>query len=92
MPSVIPSVQTVTVGETAQFRCSAHGDPPAVIEWGWQVPAGPLRKEIRQSDGLLTITPTRFEDAGTYHCTASNQHGTQSIPVTLHVVERKSHG
>ncbi|XP_003372256.1 basement membrane proteoglycan [Trichinella spiralis] len=84
-PFVEPSVLTVKVGDPAEFYCTADTTPPPVITWGWSIPAGPLRPGIEQDRGRIYITNARKTDEGTYFCTASNQYGTESVPVTLYV-------
>ncbi|KRZ68952.1 Basement membrane proteoglycan [Trichinella papuae] len=84
-PFVEPSVLTVKVGDPAEFYCTADATPPPVITWGWSIPAGPLRPGIEQDRGRIYITNARKTDEGTYFCTASNQYGTESVPVTLYV-------
>ncbi|KRY14087.1 Basement membrane proteoglycan, partial [Trichinella patagoniensis] len=84
-PFVEPSVLTVKVGDPAEFYCTADTTPPPVITWGWSIPAGPLRPGIEQDRGRIYITSARKTDEGTYFCTASNQYGTESVPVTLYV-------
>ncbi|KRX93792.1 Basement membrane proteoglycan [Trichinella pseudospiralis] len=84
-PFVEPSVLTVKVGDPAEFHCTADATPPPVITWGWSIPAGPLRPGIEQDRGRIYITNARKTDEGTYFCTASNQYGTESVPVTLYV-------
>ncbi|KHJ45819.1 immunoglobulin domain protein [Trichuris suis] len=86
-PLATPSVQTVRVGEPAEFSCYSPGDPPPVVTWGSSIPAGPLRPGIQQDHGRIYISSARKSDEGTYYCTASNQFGTESVPVTLYVEE-----
>uniref|UniRef100_A0A5S6QFK1 Basement membrane proteoglycan n=1 Tax=Trichuris muris TaxID=70415 RepID=A0A5S6QFK1_TRIMR len=86
-PLATPSVQTVKVGESAEFNCYSPGDPPVLVTWGSSIPAGPLRPGILQEHGRIYISSARKSDEGTYYCTASNQFGTESVPVTLYVEE-----
>uniref|UniRef100_A0A914WHN0 Basement membrane-specific heparan sulfate proteoglycan core protein n=1 Tax=Plectus sambesii TaxID=2011161 RepID=A0A914WHN0_9BILA len=63
-PIVDPSFQTVRVGDPARITCTASGDPPPQIRWGFRVPNGPLRGDVVESNGVLSIPSASMEDAG----------------------------
>ncbi|XP_053565790.1 peroxidasin homolog [Bombina bombina] len=86
--SVSPSIQTVIEGQKAEFSCSAHGQPEALITW--TKAGGLLPKDERHRalpTGKLEILNTELQDAGSYECHAASS-VEHSQKVHLHVQPR----
>jgi hemicentin len=89
--SVTPLTQTVLVGTTVEFTCSAPGDPLPAISWLTSnlVNVLLLNNERIQvlSDNTLRISNTTGEDGDQYVCQASNNVGTSTASVNLIIHE-----
>ncbi|CAK1588655.1 unnamed protein product [Parnassius mnemosyne] len=85
----VPKDQVVTVGETAEFRCTARGAPKPVITWYRDTMVLPSSENIIYSDNNqnLTILQVTTDDDGLYHCRAENSEGLTEISAILKVEE-----
>ena len=81
--SVTPSTLNVIEGDEALFECLAVGDPTPTIRWSRE--KGRLSSSSSSENGVLIISSTKLEDAGTYFCRAANKFGAKAAPVTLNV-------
>ncbi|XP_046725155.1 basement membrane-specific heparan sulfate proteoglycan core protein isoform X3 [Silurus meridionalis] len=79
-----PPVRTVQQGQSAEFRCTATGNPPPSVEW-----TGGLGKQISSSaiirGGVLTFPSVQRSDEGDYICRAINTQGEQTARATLYI-------
>ncbi|CAG5007139.1 unnamed protein product [Parnassius apollo] len=85
----VPQDQVVTIGETAEFRCTARGAPKPVITWYRNTMVLPPSENIIFSDNNenLTILQVTTDDDGLYHCRAENSQGLTEISAILKVDE-----
>ena len=76
---VDPKKITIKVGQTAVFRCTAHGD--AVWKYnGNLLPPNAESHGIPNSDqSVLTITNVVFNNAGNYLCTGLNNVSKEAV-------------
>ncbi|XP_050360925.1 peroxidasin [Nymphalis io] len=83
----VPKDQTVTIGDTAQFMCTARGVPKPVITWYRNTMVLPPNENIvlRNDNQNLTIIETTDDDDGLYHCRAENSEGLTEISAVLKV-------
>ena len=81
--SVTPSTLNVIEGDEALFECLAVGDPTPTIRWSRE--KGRLSSSSSSENGVLIISSTKLEDAGTYFCRAANKFGAKAEHVTLNV-------
>ncbi|KAK7132382.1 hypothetical protein R3I93_018809 [Phoxinus phoxinus] len=82
-----PKAQSVTVGSTVSFICTAKSKLPAyTLVWTRQ---GNVKLPNRAMDfnGILTIQNVQPEDAGNYVCTGSNMFGMDEGTALLYVPE-----
>ncbi|XP_067302205.1 basement membrane-specific heparan sulfate proteoglycan core protein isoform X7 [Pseudorasbora parva] len=82
-----PKVQSVTVGSTVSFICTAKSKLPAyTLVWTRE---GSIKMPNRAMDfnGILTIHNVQPEDAGNYFCTGSNMLGMDEGKALLYVPE-----
>ncbi|KAK7128964.1 hypothetical protein R3I94_017251 [Phoxinus phoxinus] len=80
-----PKAQSVTVGSTVSFICTAKSKLPAyTLVWTRQ---GNVKLPNRAMDfnGILTIQNVQPEDAGNYVCTGSNMFGMDEGTALLYV-------
>ena len=60
-------------GDTAVLNCSASGNPPPTVRWIFRsnnITNDTVKYII--TNGVLTILNVELNDAGVYHCAASN--------------------
>ncbi|XP_015241296.1 PREDICTED: basement membrane-specific heparan sulfate proteoglycan core protein isoform X8 [Cyprinodon variegatus] len=82
-----PKIQTVRVGSTVNFICTAKSKSPAyTLVWTRQ---GNRKLPNRATDfnGILTIQNVQPEDAGVYVCTGSNMFAMDESSAKLYVPE-----
>uniref|UniRef100_A0AAR2JIR6 Heparan sulfate proteoglycan 2 n=1 Tax=Pygocentrus nattereri TaxID=42514 RepID=A0AAR2JIR6_PYGNA len=80
-----PKVQSVTVGATVSFICTAKSKSPAyTLVWTRQG-NGKLPNRVMDFNGILTIPNVQPEDYGVYVCTGSNMFGMDESSAVLHV-------
>ncbi|KPI96140.1 Peroxidasin [Papilio xuthus] len=84
---VVPKDEVITIGETAEFRCTARGVPKPVITWYRNTMALSENENIIISDDNqnLTIIQVSNDDDGLYHCRAENSEGLTEISAILKV-------
>ncbi|KPJ09244.1 Peroxidasin [Papilio machaon] len=84
---VVPKDEVITIGETAEFRCTARGVPKPVITWYRNTMALSENENIVISDDNqnLTIIQVSNDDDGLYHCRAENSEGLTEISAILKV-------
>ncbi|XP_032526637.1 peroxidasin [Danaus plexippus] len=84
---IVPKDQTVTIGDSAHFRCTARGTPTPIIKWYRNTMSLPPSENIVFSDNdqNLTIVETSEDDAGLYHCRAENSEGLTEISAVLKI-------
>ncbi|XP_026500801.2 peroxidasin [Vanessa tameamea] len=84
---IVPKDQTVTIGDTAQFMCTARGVPKPVITWYRNTMVLPPSENIVVSNDNqnLTIIEATDDDDGLYHCRAENSEGLTEISAILKV-------
>ncbi|XP_041425838.1 basement membrane-specific heparan sulfate proteoglycan core protein isoform X9 [Xenopus laevis] len=78
---VSPLIDTKPISGTAEFTCTAIGDPQARIQWfkdGGQLPAG-----HQVQGGVLRIPNLEFGHEGTYTCRISSRFGQAQESVKL---------
>ena len=71
---------------SAVLNCSASGNPPPTVHWnfhGSNITNDTVKYII--TNGVLTILNIEFNDAGVYHCTASNVYKSVSGTIELKV-------
>ncbi|XP_026667400.1 basement membrane-specific heparan sulfate proteoglycan core protein-like [Ceratina calcarata] len=78
-----PSSLEVYVGEPAEFRCEATGNPPPQIEW-IRV-HGPMNPEVVIYNGVWSLRAVSRNDAAEYKCVARNHLGTDERTSILYV-------
>ncbi|KAG7472084.1 hypothetical protein MATL_G00104850 [Megalops atlanticus] len=82
-----PKTQSVTVGSTVSFICTAKSKSPAyTIVWTRQG-NGKLPNRAMDFNGILTIQNVQPEDAGIYVCTGSNMFAMDEGTAILYVPE-----
>ncbi|XP_073252081.1 basement membrane-specific heparan sulfate proteoglycan core protein-like [Porites lutea] len=86
--SITPSTLNVIEGDEALFECLAGGDPTPTIRWSRE--KGRLSSSSSSENGVLIISSTKLEDAGTYFCRAANKFGAKAESVTLNVEKDNS--
>ncbi|XP_072930563.1 peroxidasin [Epargyreus clarus] len=84
---IVPKDLTVTIGDTAQFTCTARGVPKPTMTWYRNTMALPAGDNIifRDDNQNLTIIEVTQDDAGLYHCRAENSEGLTEISAILKV-------
>ena len=73
-------------GSTAVLNCGASGNPPPNIHWEFS--DGNITNDTVKyiiTNGVLTILNVELNDAGGYHCTASNVYRPVSGTIELKV-------
>ncbi|KAG7241454.1 hypothetical protein INR49_025655 [Caranx melampygus] len=92
-PVLRPAVNvTSAVGGVAVLSCKIEGSMRHNLTWhraGRTIQARAGRVKLL-SDSSLQISGVRTQDAGEYHCVATNTHGDSRITVWLHVPEAPS--
>ncbi|XP_033947808.1 hemicentin-1 [Pseudochaenichthys georgianus] len=93
-PPVLKSAVNVTssVGGVAVLSCQVEGSMRHNLTWyraGRAIRARVGRVRLL-SDSSLQISGLRTQDAGEYHCVATNTHGENNITAWLHVPEAPS--
>lgn len=86
-------------GEDITLQCRSVGDPRPSLQWqrrgmvlgetgGPDTPRllQPEGRLLLHGDGRLVLQDTRREDSGNYTCTATNQHGSDSVSHALTVL------
>lgn len=81
----LPGSMDVVAGKPLVVECISEGFPRPRIFW-----SGPSVSEAVNELGLLKITSVGNEHAGNHTCTASNDAGTDSRAVELHVLSEYS--
>ncbi|KAM8876571.1 WAP, Kazal, immunoglobulin, Kunitz and NTR domain-containing protein 2-like [Synchiropus picturatus] len=94
-----PSLQTVTVGDTASFLCEVTGHPRPEITWEKQQPPGTEKVIMKPNHvkgnmvvtniGQLVIYNADLQHSGVYTCTAQNPSGSVQAhhPLTVLPIE-----
>ncbi|XP_051895600.1 basement membrane-specific heparan sulfate proteoglycan core protein isoform X2 [Pristis pectinata] len=82
--TIEPPILRVKQGQTAEFRCTASGNPPPTLEWfGGQ--GNIISPNAVIQDGLLRIVATEHSDEAEYSCKASNSAGHHTATTVLYV-------
>ncbi|XP_077403626.1 basement membrane-specific heparan sulfate proteoglycan core protein isoform X2 [Vanacampus margaritifer] len=82
-----PKAQTIRVGSTVNFICTAKSKSPAyTLVWTRQG-NGKLPNRAMDFNGILTIQNIQPEDAGVYVCTGSNMYAMDEGNAILYVPE-----
>ncbi|XP_049631522.1 basement membrane-specific heparan sulfate proteoglycan core protein [Suncus etruscus] len=81
--SIHPPQLTVQPGQTAEFRCSAHGNPAANLQWSG--PRGQLPQKARVHGGILLLPAVEPSDQGQYLCQLHGSSGQHAARAMLHV-------
>lgn len=63
---LIPSRETVFLGDELQLNCSVNGDPMAQITWSMPYMTSSMPENIEMTNGLLSISRVRHENGGIY--------------------------
>ncbi|XP_036420552.1 carcinoembryonic antigen-related cell adhesion molecule 20-like [Colossoma macropomum] len=74
-------VESVIRGDELVLNCSAHGNPSPQYTW-----SSPGNMNLMNSS-ILIISTVGSEDQGQYSCTAYNDKGSDSVTVTVNVLE-----
>ncbi|KAM9454984.1 secreted immunoglobulin domain 4 [Clarias gariepinus] len=82
--TTIPDVVTARRGDAMHVQCVAHGSHPITYQWT-RVGRAVLSSKAKINDGLLTISPLKVTDSGTYKCVATNHIGTSEAFTTVTV-------
>ena len=72
--------------DTAVLNCGTSGNPPPTVHWifrGSSITNNIVKYII--TNGVLTILNVELNDAGDYHCTASNVYRSVSGTIELKV-------
>uniref|UniRef100_A0A8D3BGI2 Heparan sulfate proteoglycan 2 n=1 Tax=Scophthalmus maximus TaxID=52904 RepID=A0A8D3BGI2_SCOMX len=81
-----PKAQTVRVGSTVSFICTAKSKSPAyTLVWTRMGSNGKLPNRAMDFNGILTIQNVQPEDAGVYVCTGSNMFAMDEGNAILYV-------
>ncbi|XP_071541356.1 cell adhesion molecule Dscam2-like [Panulirus ornatus] len=79
---------TVAWKEDVSLACGAVGVPEPILSWTHRrkhIPANHNRVKV-QPDGTLTLADTQRSDSGSYTCTATNHHGSDTVTYNLTVL------
>ncbi|CAB1426562.1 unnamed protein product, partial [Pleuronectes platessa] len=82
-----PKAQTIRVGSTVSFICTAKSKSPAYTLVWTRMGNGKLPSRAMDFNGILTIQNVQPEDAGVYVCTGSNMFAMDEGSAVLHVPE-----
>ncbi|XP_053705091.1 basement membrane-specific heparan sulfate proteoglycan core protein isoform X1 [Synchiropus splendidus] len=82
-----PKAQTVRVGATISFICTAKSKSPAYTLVWTRMGNGKLPNRAMDFNGILTIRNVQPEDAGEYVCTGSNMFAMDEGRAVLYVPE-----
>ncbi|XP_055978752.1 basement membrane-specific heparan sulfate proteoglycan core protein [Sorex fumeus] len=82
--SIHPPQLTVQPGQTAEFRCSAHGNPASVLQWSGG-PGGQLPQKAQVHGGILRLPAVEPSDQGQYLCQVHGSTGQHVARALLHV-------
>ncbi|XP_024915374.1 basement membrane-specific heparan sulfate proteoglycan core protein isoform X3 [Cynoglossus semilaevis] len=82
-----PKAQTVRVGSTVSFICTAKSKSPAYTLVWTRIGNGKLPNRAMDFNGILTIQNVQPEDAGVYVCTGSNMFAMDEGSANLYVPE-----
>ncbi|XP_051280131.1 basement membrane-specific heparan sulfate proteoglycan core protein isoform X11 [Dicentrarchus labrax] len=82
-----PKAQTVRVGSTVSFICTAKSKSPAYTLVWTRMGNGKLPNRAMDFNGILTIQNVQPEDAGVYVCTGSNMFAMDEGNAILYVPE-----
>ncbi|KAM8864760.1 basement membrane-specific heparan sulfate proteoglycan core protein isoform 9-T9 [Spinachia spinachia] len=82
-----PKSQTVHLGSTISFICTARSKSPAYTLVWTRMGNGKLPNRAMDFNGILTIRNVQPEDAGVYVCTGSNMFAMDEGSAVLHVPE-----
>ncbi|XP_056280235.1 basement membrane-specific heparan sulfate proteoglycan core protein isoform X13 [Pseudoliparis swirei] len=82
-----PKAQTVRVGSTINFICTAKSKSPAYTLVWTRMGNGKLPNRAMDFNGILTIQNVQSEDAGAYVCTGSNMFAMDEGNAILYVPE-----
>ncbi|XP_045912374.1 basement membrane-specific heparan sulfate proteoglycan core protein-like isoform X7 [Micropterus dolomieu] len=82
-----PKAQTVRVGSTVNFICTAKSKSPAYTLVWTRMGNGKLPNRAMDFNGILTIQNVQPEDAGVYVCTGSNMFAMDEGNAILYVPE-----
>ncbi|XP_034731621.1 basement membrane-specific heparan sulfate proteoglycan core protein isoform X13 [Etheostoma cragini] len=82
-----PKAQTVRVGSTISFICTAKSKSPAYTLVWTRMGNGKLPNRAMDFNGILTIQNVQPEDAGVYVCTGSNMFAMDEGKAILYVPE-----
>ncbi|XP_042264747.1 basement membrane-specific heparan sulfate proteoglycan core protein isoform X6 [Thunnus maccoyii] len=80
-----PKAQTVRVGSTVSFICTAKSKSPAYTLVWTRLGNGKLPNRAMDFNGILTIQNVQPEDAGVYICTGSNMFAMDEGNAILYV-------
>ncbi|KAI3356952.1 hypothetical protein L3Q82_003588 [Scortum barcoo] len=80
-----PKSQTVRVGSTVSFICTAKSKSPAYTLVWTRMGNGKLPNRAMDFNGILTIQNVQPEDAGVYVCTGSNMFAMDEGSAILYV-------
>uniref|UniRef100_A0A3Q2Z5D6 Heparan sulfate proteoglycan 2 n=1 Tax=Hippocampus comes TaxID=109280 RepID=A0A3Q2Z5D6_HIPCM len=80
-----PKAQTVRVGSTVNFICTAKSKSPAYTLVWTRLGNGKLPNRAMDFNGILTIQNVQPEDAGMYVCTGSNMYAMDEGNAILYV-------
>ena len=86
-PSLLqaPVETTVNESQTAIFKCTADGNPPAHVTWSKQNSSLPVGRHVVESSGALILHDVRPGDEGFYSCRAENVLGSVNATAKLTV-------
>ncbi|XP_069382460.1 basement membrane-specific heparan sulfate proteoglycan core protein isoform X25 [Paralichthys olivaceus] len=82
-----PKTQTIRVGSTVSFICTAKSKSPAYTLVWTRMGNGKLPNRAMDFNGILTIQNVQPEDAGVYVCTGSNMFAMDEGNAVLYVPE-----
>ncbi|CAN9515659.1 unnamed protein product [Ophioblennius macclurei] len=80
-----PQAQTIRVGATVSFICTAKSKSPAYTLVWTRMGNGKLPNRAMDFNGILTIQNVQPEDAGVYICTGSNMFAMDEGSAILYV-------